>query len=141
MRLLRLNIENRCSRLIDRVPSCLLAHKRYDSPFVHQTEFSLRPVLFGIRVIHNGRIHEHAAVGENPVEISRQGAQIPEGIFSLILDNPVLNLFGKGIPIGFVEGELPALGVLLGEPFGRVSHSSWSHRCGIARCRRPLKQA
>ena len=63
-------------------------------------------------MIHNGRIHEHAAVGENPVEISGQGAQIPEGIFSLILDNPVLNLFGKGIPIGFVEGELPALGVL-----------------------------
>src|SRR5512137_523456 len=99
MMFLGLDIENGGPRLIDGVASSLLAHKGHDRSFIHQTKFSLRPVLLGIGMIDNGGIHEHPAIRKNPVEISGQGAEIPEGIFSLVLGDPSLNLFSKRVAV------------------------------------------
>ncbi len=63
MVLLWLDFENRGARFVNSVPAGLMAHHSHNGRFIHEAQFSLRAVLFGLRVIDNRRIHEHAATG------------------------------------------------------------------------------
>jgi len=103
VRFLWLDIKDPRARLIYSRTLSLFAHERDDGGLVHEAEFSLEPVLFRIRVIDNGRIHEHAAVRKDPVEISSQGTEVPEGIFPLVLLDPILNPFSECVSVGYVE--------------------------------------
>ena len=103
VRFLWLEIKGRCPSLINGGSSGLSAHEGDHRGLVHEAKFSMGPILFRIRVIYNGRIHEHASVRQDPVEISGQGTEIPENILPLIMFDPILNILGVGVPVGWVE--------------------------------------
>ncbi len=61
-------------------------------------------------MIDHGRIHEHAAVGQHPVKIGGQRAEVAEGVLALVLRYPILNALGERQVVGGVEGQLPGVG-------------------------------
>ena len=66
---------------INRVPARLTAHEGDHVGFIHKAQLALGPVLFRVRMIDDGGIHEHAAVGQQTVEIPCQCPQVPEDVF------------------------------------------------------------
>ena len=70
MGFLGLEIKSWCACFIYGGTFRLSAHEGDNSGLVHEAKFSVGSVFFRVRVIDNGRIHEHASIGKDPVEIS-----------------------------------------------------------------------
>jgi len=73
MRVLRLDVQDGCPVSVHSVSPCLTAHKANNRGLIHVRNLPWGRFLLGLGMIHNGWVHEHATIRQNPVEVALPG--------------------------------------------------------------------